>query len=263
MKLLEGKVAIVTGSTGGIGKSIASYLASKGAQVVVTSRDLGKAKDVASEIIKNGGDSFPCQYVLEDPESGKILLDQVIAQYKQLDILVNNAFSHPALPAMAMEKMNYQNLQLGITTNLTNVLELIILAFKHLKITRGNVLNIGSVVVNRNMLGIPLYAIVKGALTQATKVLAAEWAKDGICVNQINPGFVQTDAFKNIGVPEDYHAGIIEHYRQFHPTGRIGVPSDISSLAALMVSDETSWMTGAIVDVDGGFSVQGVPKASN
>lgn len=257
--LLKGKIAIITGGAGGIGHGIARRLAAQGAHVVLTSRSEERGKKVAQEIEATGGSASCRRFVLEEAASGEELIDSVLADYGRIDILVNNAVSHPTLPSMPLEAMTYAQLQAGILTNLTNVLALTTRAFPHLEKGGGCVLNIGSVAVNRNMLGIPLYTILKGALTQMTRVLAAEWAAAGVRVNQINPGAVQSEAFRNIGIPDEYVATLLAHYREYHPLGRLGTPEDIGALASFIVSDDAAWMTGAVVDMDGGYSVQGVP----
>lgn len=259
MSVLKDKVAIVTGSCGGIGKSIAMSLSSMGAHIIITSRDKDRAEKMASELEKNGHRATPCRFKLEESQSGVNLLDTAIKAGGRLDILVNNAVSHPTLPPLPLQNMSYEQLEVGITTNLTNILALNAIAHPYLKKTNGCVLNVGSAVVNRNMKSIPLYIIVKGALTQMTKTLAAEWANDNIRVNQINPGVVQTESFKNIGVKKKGISCRIKHYEKYHPLGRIGTPQEIGALAAFMVSPEASWMTGSVIDLDGGFSIQAIP----
>ena len=255
---LNGKVAIVTGSAGGIGRGIAEKLASLGVQVVITSRAIERAEKVAAEITdKYGSATFGC-FELENKDSGTELLDTVYKQFNRIDILVNNAVSHPTLPPLPLEGLDYNLLQAGITANLSNVIHLTAQAHTYLKETKGSVLNIGSAVVNRNMLGIPLYSILKGALSQMTKSLAAEWAKDCIRVNQINPGMVKSEAYKNIGIPPEIYSDMVKKYAEFHPLGRVGEPKEIGALAGQFLSEEVSWMTGAIVDMDGGYSIQGV-----
>jgi len=259
MMTLKGKVAIVTGSAGGIGRGIAETLASRGVLVVITSRTQERAKKVAGEIAEKYGCASYCCYQLESQDSAKKLLETVINQHQRVDILVNNAVSHPTLPPVPLEGINYELLQAGITANLSNVLYLSSLAHVYLKITRGCLLNIGSAVTNRTMLGVPMYAIVKGAMSQMTKTLAAEWAKDGIRVNQINPGLVESEAPKNIGIPPEVFSHMVEHYQLFHPLGKIGTPQEIGALAGYILSEDIAWMTGTIIDMDGGYSVQGVP----
>ncbi len=257
---LKGKVAIITGSTGGIGKSIAERLASKGAHVVYTSRMVETAEKIAREAISRGESALACRFDLEDPTSWELLFNKVEATYKRLDILVNNAFSRLPFPPPKMLDTTYEQLQSYITENLTNVLALSLQSFPYLQKTKGSVLNIGSAGVNRQLLvvGSSLYVIVKGALNQMTQTLSAGWAKYGVRVNQINPGFVITDTFKG-RLSKEQAAMIIENFKRVHPIGRLGTPRDVSELAAFILSDEASWMTGSVVNIDGGASVQGLP----
>lgn len=256
MHLLTNKTAIITGSSAGIGRGIALLFARLGAHVVVTSRTVAQATQVADEILADGGRATPCPFDLGDHRTIPGLLSAALAGSGRIDILVNNALSRPSIAPLAFQDMEYSRLQAGITLNLTNVLALTAAAYPHLKETSGVVLNIGSAVVNRHTMGIPLYTILKGALSQTTKVLAAEWAGDGIRVNQINPGFVRTDSM-TARQSNDHANLIIAHFTKQHPLGRVGEVKDIAALAAFLVSAEASWITGSEIDIDGGFSVQG------
>ncbi|MCI5121920.1 MAG: SDR family oxidoreductase [Candidatus Electrothrix sp. AUS4] len=255
---LKNKVTIITGSSRGIGKEIAVALAKNGAHVVVTSRSYERAVKTTEEIIQQGGRALPCLFDLEDPRSGKLLVEAVGEQFHKIDILVNNALSRHTIVPSCFAEVQYDNLACGITANLTNTIHLTALAHPYLKATKGIVVNIGSAIVNRHMAGLLLYAVIKGGITRLTKGLAAEWAEDGIRVNQINPGVVATDSML-----ERYPEKILQKYQtqlqSYHPLGRIGSSRDIAELTAYMVSDEARWMSGAIVDMDGGYSNQGVP----
>lgn len=256
MHSLTNKTAIVTGSSAGIGKGIAVLFARLGAHVVVTSRSQAQAAQVAEEIQDNGGKATPCAFKLENQGDISPLLSAAAKRTGRIDILVNNALSRSPNASSLLQDMAYSNMLDGVTANLTNVLALTAAAHPYLKEARGMVLNIGSAVVNRHTTGIPLYTILKGALSQTTKVLAAEWAGDGIRVNQINPGFVRTDSMA-ARQSSDTANLIIEHFAKLHPLGRVGEVEDIAALAAFLVSAEASWITGAVIDIDGGFSVQG------
>jgi len=253
---LENKVAIVTGSTAGIGGEIATTFAESGAKVVVTSRDIGRAQHKIAEIKKNGGEGLAVSCCLESSSQMQSLVDVAMDTYGRLDILVNNAISHPTLPPSPIQNLTYEQLGVGINTNLTNVLALMCKAYPYLKKDGGNVVNIGSIVVNQHMLGIPLYTIIKGAISQMTKVLAYEWAPN-VRVNQINPGFTRTAAHKEIGIPDTEVDAFFEGFRQFHPLGRTGYPQDIASAAAFLVSEQAEWITGVEMNIDGGYSING------
>lgn len=255
MITLKDKTAVVTGSSGGIGKAIAVLFARLGAHVVVTSRAIGRAEEVCEEIRQDGGRATACIFDIDDPATISPLLEAATAS-SGVDILVNNALSRPTIAPLFLHDMEYSQLQAGVTANLTNVLALTMAAYPYLKRARGSVLNIGSAVVNRHTVGIPLYTILKGAVGQATRVLAAEWAGDGIRVNQINPGFVRTDTFSARQTAENIRM-ITEQFTKLHPLGRVGEAEDVAALAAFLVSDQAAWITGAMVDVDGGFSIQG------
>lgn len=256
------KVAIVTGSSGGIGRAIAEKLAQEGITVVITSRTKATADEVAQQIRKTGGEALGAEFNLDAPGSGSELVGYVLSKLGRIDYLVNNAISHPTLPPLPFEALNAELIQAGVNANLTNTLLLTHAAYPSLQKTQGAVLNIGSAVVNRHIQGIPLYAIIKGALSQATKALAAEWAKDGIRVNQLNPGFTQTEAYKNIGITKEQADAVFAYYQGFHAQNRVGQPGEIAETAAFLLSDHSKWTTGTIVDVDGGLSIQAVPAPS-
>ena len=252
---LNEKTAIITGSSAGIGKAVAGALAQLGAHVIVTSRSGERAQAVAEEIIMKGGQATACIFDIDDAATISPLIEKAVQLSGKVDILVNNALSRATI-APPLFTMNYAALQAGVTANLTNVLALTLAAYPYLKEAQGAVLNIGSAVINRHTTGVPLYTILKGALNQTTKVLASEWAGDGIRVNQINPGFVRTDSMATRQSAANMKM-MTEMFTKLHPLGRVGEVEDVASLAAFLVSKQAEWITGASIDIDGGFSVQG------
>ncbi|MBA3014696.1 MAG: SDR family oxidoreductase [Proteobacteria bacterium] len=264
MNLLTNKTAIITGSSTGIGKGIAVLFAQLGAHVIVTSRTMAHAAQVADQILADGGKATPCAFNLEHPEAIPDLLSTALTTTSRIDILVNNALSRPSIPSGALQDMASSQLQRGVTVNLTNVLALTAAAYPHLKKSAGVIINIGSAVINRHTVGVPLYTILKGALAQTTKVLAAEWAESRIRVNQINPGFVRTDSIMTRQTNENARM-IVDHFEKLHPLGRVGEVKDIATLTAFLASNEANWITGAVIDIDGGFSIQGAnfPQHNN
>lgn len=256
-KVSEKKVAIITGSTKGIGRAIAECLAASGFQVVITSRTLAQAQDVASAMQQQGLHAVGVAFNIESQTSGVRLIEQTMDQFGRLDVLVNNALSTSAL--VPLDSAKAEAIEKGVTSNLTHTLLLTRLAYPHLKLTRGHVINIASAVVNRHVLGIPLYTILKGALNQMTTVLASEWAQDQIRVNGINPGFIRTEAFFEMGMSRDQVDKSYDHYQAYHPMGSVGKPLDIGHLVAFLCSDGAGFISGVNIGADAAFSVQGVP----
>lgn len=257
----EARVAVVTGSTKGIGRSIAEQLATQGIQTVITSRDKEVAREAAKKLRSLGVKSLGLQFDIEKAEQCRRLIDDTVEAFGRLDILINNALSQNCL--LPLHTLEDDQIQFALNTNISNTLLLCRAAYSHLKHTRGAIINIGSVVANRHLLGLPIYSIVKGSILQLTKVLAAEWAVDGVRVNAINPGFIRTTAFSELGMPDDIVEKSYEFYRTYHPLERIGQPAEVGMLAAYLASDDAKLITGTVVDIDGGYSVRGLPLYEN
>lgn len=255
--ILKSKIAVITGGTKGIGNGIARQLAENGATVVITSRKLEKAEQAAEEFKTLGYQACGLQFDLGAGGDIESLIQNVIRIFDRLDILVNNAITRDG--ALPLDMLSNEQIESALTANIAHTFLLCRQAYPYLKKTSGNIINISSAVVNRHLLGLPLYGIIKGAIVQMTKVLAAEWAADGIRVNAINPGFIRTNAFSELGMPPDVIDKSYEFYSHYHPLGKIGKPSEIGKLAAYLVSDDAKLMTGSVIEADGGCSVQGLP----
>ncbi|MFC1684416.1 SDR family NAD(P)-dependent oxidoreductase [Pseudomonadota bacterium] len=251
------KTAIITGSSKGIGLAIAQELASQDYAVIVTSRDPDYADEIAQGIKNTGGTALGISFDIEQPEVIEPLIQTTVDTFGRLDLLVNNALSQNCLvPLPACDRTMIES---AFTTNITNTLALTQAAYPYLKNTQGNVINIGSVVISRHLLGLPLYAIIKGAIDQMTKVLASEWAADQVRVNAINPGFIETSAFADLGMPDEQIKQAYEFYKGYSPLGKTGQPDAIGKLAAYLASPGAELITGSTYDIDGGYNVQGLP----
>lgn len=250
------KTAIITGSSKGIGHAIAVALAAAGVQVMVTSRDQAVAEDVAATLRAQGGSAIGVAFDIEQRQHMQPLIDATLKNFGSLDILVNNALGF-SIFAPLMETPD-DAICAAMTHNLTHTLLLSRLAYPYLKARQGQIINIASAAANRALLGIPLYAILKGALNQATRVLAAEWAQDQIRVNGINPSFIRTEAFAALGMPEEMINKSYEFYRRYQPMGKIGQPQDVAQLVAFLCSNQANFISGANLDIDGAFSCQGL-----
>ncbi len=252
-------VALVTGSSKGIGKAIAQELISKGMRVVVTSRDLEFAQGIAKKIDPTGDGAIGMAFDICDVSALGKVISQTIEHFGRLDILVNNAVSQDCLiPSAEFEP---SKIMATITENISHSYLLCLEAYPYLKRTKGNILNIGSVVTNRYLLGLPLYGLIKGSMIELTKVLAAEWAKDDIRVNAINPGFTRTSAFSDLGMDENTVNACYDFYAKYQPLSGVGDPASIANAAVFLTTSSASLVTGSVLDVDGGYSIKGYELA--
>ena len=248
---LDDRVALVTGGNRGLGREMALALAEAGAAVALTSRDQERADEAAREIAGSPTVSGAVRgYACEVSDYGQTaeVVEQVIKDFGGLHILVNNAGINIRGPIDELEPEEFQQV---IDTNLTGVWNMCRAAAGHLKAQKyGRVINVGSTL---SIIALPErtpYASSKGAVWQLTKVLALEWAQYGITVNAMLPGPFSTEM--NVALEQDP-----EKYREFIariPLGRWGDLDEIGGLAVFLASDASSFVTGAGMTVDGGWT---------
>ena len=250
MKLLKltGKVALVTGGSRGIGFAIAKTLSENGALVVITSKDLEKIRKAESKIPNSLGISCDIKKKNEVID----VVNQTIEKFGKLDILVNNAGIFPKIKQL--HEINEEEWDEVIDVNLTGQFRFTKEAIPYLKKTSGCIVNISSDAGLKAYQGFnaDAYSASKAALIVLTKCWALEYAKDKIRVNCICPGVVDTDMTK----PFLKNQKDIEFMNNEHPLGRIGQPEEIGKSVLYFVSDDASWITGAILTVDGGESIK-------
>lgn len=238
---LEGKVALVTGASRGIGKAIARAYADAGASVLLSSRKLPDLEAAAAEI---GGDVDVTVANAGDPVHAEAAVDRCIERFGGIDILVNNAATNPYFgPTIDIDLPRYDKTW---EVNLRGALVWTQLAWKRSMQARGgSVINIASVggLTVEPTLGI--YNATKAALLHLTRTLAAELAPD-VRVNAIAPGLVKTDMARALWEPNE------ERIAASMPLGRLGEPVDIANAALFLASDLAAWVTGHTLVVDGG-----------
>lgn len=249
---LKGKVAIVTGSTSGIGIGVARVMAMNGAQVVVTGRRESRGQEVVDEITKLGGKAVYHKLDIMNEESIKTLMDDVYAQFGHIDVLVNNAASVAAkdgnITDISAEDWDHM---------LDSDLKSVFLASKYaigymLENKKGSIINIGSSSGVAGNLGWSAYGPAKAAVANLTKNIAYQYGKSGIRCNCIHPGLIVTpqneanipDFFKNI-------------YLDCIETARVGNPDDIGYLATFLASDMAGFITSVEILCDGGMMSHG------
>lgn len=249
---LKDKVAVVTGASKGIGKAIAISYAREGACVVVASRSLDVLTGIEKQIEEAGGKATALSVDVRDPESVSGLVDKTVEQYGRLDILVNNAGISMACPSENLSLSDWKN---AIDTDLSGVFYGCRAAAR-VMIPQGG----GSIINITSMYGIVAapgrlaYCTSKAGANMLTKVLAAEWAAKKIRVNAIAPGYVRTELVEGVIQKGMISLAAIEKRT---PMGRIGESEDIVGLATYMAADESSFMTGTVVNIDGGWVAYG------
>jgi len=246
MRLLD-KVVIITGSTSGIGRAAAILFAKNGAKVVVVGRDESRGNEVVKEIISNKGVGVFLKTDIMVEDEVKDLVKKVIAKFGKIDVLYNNAGVE--LP-VDLSKSSFDEWNTMFNTNLrgTYLCTKYVLPF----LKKGS-----SIILTSSMaatLGLEhhaIYGATKGALNGLTKNLAADYVKKGIRVNCIAPGPVWTPLVKK-HIKSRLLQAIAKKFMKLVPMGRFGEPIEIANLALFLASDESSYMTGAVIPCDGG-----------
>ena len=243
---LNGKVALVTGASAGLGAAIAVALAEAGADVAAHGNS--RAPDAACRSIElTGQRALPISGNLADRAVPEQLIKQTLDHFGQLDILINNAGTIRRAPAVDYSEEDWATV---IEVNLTSVFRLSQLAGRHM-IERGSgkIVNIASLLSFQGGVTVPAYAASKGGVAQLTKALANEWAKYGINVNAIAPGYMRTDNTTALQADETRNRQILERI----PAGRWGEPQDLAGGAVFLSSAASDYVHGHVLVVDGGW----------
>ena len=241
---LEGKVALVTGASRGIGRSIALLLASRGADIAINyAGNTEAAEKTKAEVEALGRKAILVKTDVADAEACVAMIEEVVKAFGKIDILVNNAGITRDGLLMRMKESDWDAVLL---TNLKSVFNCTKAAIKFMmKARSGRIVNISSVVGAMGNAGQANYAAAKAGILGFTKATAKEVAARGITVNAVAPGFIDMTAVLPEKVVEGLKAGI--------PMGRLGDPEDIAKAVAFLVSDEAAYITGQTLHVNGGM----------
>lgn len=249
---LNGKVAIITGASKGIGKAIAQGLAENGAKVVVSSRKQEAVNAIAEEFKSNGLEAVGIQCHIGDSEQRKSLIAKTIEQYGSIDILVNNAAINPYYGPLEGSDEHVFDKIMDVNVKAPWILSN--LALPHMKEKGGgSIINISSVEGLRPGFGLGLYSATKAALIMLTKNQAKEWGRYGVRANVLCPGLIKTKFSEGLWTDEKLVSG----FTKALPLNRIAAPDEMAGLVMLLASDAGSYMTGGVYVADGGYMVSG------
>jgi dehydrogenase/reductase SDR family member 4 len=247
---LQNKVAIITGASKGIGKSIAHALGLAGAKVVISSRNQAQLDEVVAAFATENIEAKAIA-----AHSGKLedlthLVDETIRTFGRIDIIVNNAATNPVFGPI--EDCDGKAFDKIMEVNVKGVLTLSQLAFPHLKaVGGGSIINISSVEGTKPSQGLGIYSVSKAALIQLTKAMALEWGQHNIRVNALCPGLIQTKFSEALWQNEQ----ILKHFLKNVPLQRMGQPDEMSGIVLLLASEQGAYITGSIINADGGYLI--------
>ena len=247
---VRGKFALVTGASSGLGRQFAVCLAEQGANVAILARRVEKLEEVKKEVESYGVRCIAVPCDVTDTQQIKNAVEETVKEFGRIDILINNAAAGFATPAVETTDELWRKV---IDTNVNGVFFVAREVGKvMLKQHYGKIINIGSFHCMVTMNGVPRsgYSTAKGAVNMMTKALAAEWAKEGITVNTLGPGYFKSEMADKV-TDEKYDRGIRENC----PMGRRGNPGELNGAMLYLASDASSYVTGQLLLVDGGWTI--------
>jgi NAD(P)-dependent dehydrogenase (short-subunit alcohol dehydrogenase family) len=249
---LTGRVALITGGGSGIGRAIALAFAREGAQVAVSGRRVEKLQSVVAEIEKQGGDGLTIVSDVTNATDAERAVRETLGKFGRLNVLVNNA---GVLHVSTIEGISEERWDRLMSVNLKGpflMSRVALPAFR--KAGGGAIVNIGSVLGLVGLKDRAAYCASKGGVTLLTKAMALDHAHENIRVNCICPSLVETELVKDLFDSNEQGEALRKARISTIPLGRLGRPIDVAEMAVFLASDESSWLTGAAIPLDGGHS---------
>jgi NAD(P)-dependent dehydrogenase (short-subunit alcohol dehydrogenase family) len=243
------QIAVITGSSSGIGRAAAVRFGRDGAAVLAVGRNAAALAEVAQEVERAGGRCVPFEADVTAAGAPDAIVAQAVHAFGGLTTLVNAAGiiangTVENTPDAAWDEM--------LDINLRAPFRLMRAATPHLVASRGSIVNVSSVTGLRSFPGVLAYCVSKSGLDQLTRCAALELAAQGVRVNAVNPGVTVTNLHRRSGFNEENYAAFLERSKQTHPLGRAGEPEEIADLIAFLASEQAGWITGETISIDGG-----------
>ena len=251
---MAGKIAIVTGGTAGIGKACVRIFCAAGVNVVTIGRSVNKGEALAAEINAKGKGKcvyYPCD--VKDTDKLEEIVNLTVEEFERLDVLVNCAGYFPAAePIDNISKDMYLDV---VQTNFTPFFMGSKFALPYLRKTKGSIVNIGSVVATQGAAQCQAYCATKGAIETFTRSLAIDEASNGVRINEIKPGHIETEIFEKMVERQSDKASYLSYFDHVQFLGRGGRPEEIGYTALFLASDWASFITGVELHVSGGYEL--------
>lgn len=255
MGRVEGKVAVVTGAAMGIGKAAAVALAREGASVVVADINDTVGNDTVQEIIDAGGKAVFQYCDVSKTENVQAAIQRAIDEYGKLDIMVNNAAVAIAGSVVDISEEDWNRV---LNTNLSSVWRGMKFAIPHMIENGGGaIVNMSSVQALLGFQGWAAYSAAKGAINSLTQQAAAEYSKHNIRINAVAPGTIMTPMNEKIFEEAEDPDALIANWNSIHPIGRFGEMDEVGNLVLFLSSDESPFITGTMIRIDGGLTIKG------
>ena len=247
---LENKVALITGGNSGIGRMCAELFTSEGATVVIAARNAETAQETVAAIVQAGGQSVFIACDVSQHEQCQQAVDRTISDYGRLDVLVNNAgiiYRNQNVMQTSLEVW-----QQTMDVNINGTFYMCKYALPHLITARGNIVNVASYAGLVGFQGTAAYCAAKGAVVNLTRAMALDHAADGVRVNCVCPGSVDTPMIR--AAWDAFGEGAEERWKSKHPLGRIATAQDVANAILYLASAEANFITGVALPVDGGIT---------
>lgn len=246
---MQGKVAIITGASSGIGRASAILFANKGATVVAVARNEKELLTLSQEVSSEKGAVKVHLADVQEMSQLDRLVSETIDNHGRIDVLVNSA---GIISNGTIENTTLDDWDKMMDVNLRSVFALSNKCVPHLVASKGNIVNVSSVAGTRSFPNVLAYCVSKAAIDQLTRCSALELASKKVRVNAVSPGVVVTNIHKRGGMEDDAYTAFLEHSKTTHPIGRVGRPEEVAELIYFLASDKAGWITGATYEIDGG-----------